>query len=320
MKKYFRPYCLLLYLLTLLFFTALGTALAGLAGAGDGQGLAGGAIVLFNGLIIGLGAVIASMFLVKYANRRTILIINGVLALAMLVLYIILRMKYEAKHKEDDPPRKEQVEPNRPTAPAAPTEPVGTLLQTGFDSEGMGMGFFLPDLYSAGTLYFYGQPNFEKSISDHSAYDSLVFRQTESGLQSVYGPPWLFPEYSKLDYGIFYFKVNSIGHDILEVEGNKRDGRTTYVDRNAGRLLLWSEFILTVNSVEFPPDSDGRIFRKPQIDSDEISTRSEFMRPLRVKGDWLQVSLQDDNMKSIGIGWIRWRENGRLQVAYSLLS
>ena len=48
----------------------------------------------------------------------------------------------------------------------------------------IGLGMSKPKFYENNVIYFYGDPNFEKSVSDHSPTDSLVFRRTEIGIRT----------------------------------------------------------------------------------------------------------------------------------------
>ena len=62
MKKLFKPASLLLYFLTILSFFLAGFLYAALTGAGKGQGLAGGAIVLGYGVLSAGVAFVISIF------------------------------------------------------------------------------------------------------------------------------------------------------------------------------------------------------------------------------------------------------------------
>jgi hypothetical protein len=98
------------------------------------------------------------------------------------------------------------------------------------------------------------------------------------------------------------------------------DQRSGYVDRSAGEVIYWPEFLLKVFSVEFPPDQAQAIRLKPLDYSAEINTPYEFMSPVEVKDEWLHVLLLDDDYRTIGKGWIQWKKDNKLIITYSLLS
>lgn len=150
MKNMIKPYSFLLYLLSFLLFIVAGTAISGWVGAADGQGLAGGAIVLFYGIITGLAALVAALFIARYAPRKVIIWLNVIFAVALGLLFVFFSMRYKEKHKSDPPPH----EPRemKPTAPVA--EPTGfnsgsTSIHGYFS---MGMGFFLPNFLRASSI------------------------------------------------------------------------------------------------------------------------------------------------------------------------
>ena len=115
----------------------------------------------------------------------------------------------------------------------------------------MGLGMVKPDFYNKKVLYFYGIPNFEKPVSDHTPTDSLVFTQTEHHQFDIsYAPPWFYPEHQKLDYDILYFKLLAMNRDWVHVELNKQTGQSAWMSRSDVSVLLWPEFLLNVFSIE----------------------------------------------------------------------
>ena len=62
MKKLLHPSCIVMYLLALPVFFLFGLLLAGYLGAGKGQGLAAGAIVLGYGVLAAGIAIIVAFF------------------------------------------------------------------------------------------------------------------------------------------------------------------------------------------------------------------------------------------------------------------
>lgn len=184
----------------------------------------------------------------------------------------------------------------------------------------MGLGMITPKFYENSVLYFYGNPNLEKPVFDHVPTDSLVFKRSEMGMEITYAPPWFVPAHLKMDYEILFIRMLSINHEFVEVIVNEFNGQTAYMDRAQNELRYWPEFLLSINSVEplFPENNPVRI--KPLSYAGLVSTSYSFLKPLRVSDQWMQVELLDDNFKSHGKGWIKWREDGKLLIKYSLLS
>ncbi|MBX2990373.1 MAG: hypothetical protein KF749_04295 [Bacteroidetes bacterium] len=184
----------------------------------------------------------------------------------------------------------------------------------------MGLGMAVPKFYDNRVVYFYGNPNLEKPVSDHMPTDSLVFERRETGFEITSAPPWFVPAHLKLDYDILFLRVVSIHSDFVEVIVNELNGHTAFMDRFKSDLRYWPEFLLTINSVEplFPQDYPVRI--KPLSHASLVSTRYAFLKPLRISSQWMEVELLDENFQPQGKGWIQWQENGKILITYSLLS
>lgn len=184
----------------------------------------------------------------------------------------------------------------------------------------MGLGMAIPKFYENSVLYFYGNPNLEKPVSDHTPTDSLVFKHSEMGMEITYAPPWFAPAHLKMDYELLFIRVLSMNREFIEVMVNEFNGQTAYMDRTQNELRYWPEFLLTINSVEPLSPQNNPVRVKPLSYAGLVSTPYSFLKPLRISDQWMQVELLDDSFKSHGKGWIKWREDGRLLITYSLLS
>ena len=324
MKKLFTPKSLLLYVLTILVFLVGGSVVAALTGAGKNQGLAGGAIVLFYGVISAFIALIISLLIAYKANDKTIVAINKILGIICLIIVSYFVYKRITVDEKKENPVKE-VKPLKPTAPAAILFKTISyeeyeLPQQNSESP-IGMGFFKPNFYEHPVLYFYGNLNLEKSVMEHPPYDSVTFKRTEYGeFEIATAPPWLVPDHLKLDYGILFFRIQSVNRDFVEITVNTKSSRTTFVNRNDGTILYWPEFLLKVHSVEFILGKEQTVRVKPLDFAGEEITSFQFMRSIVIKGNWMKVELQDGDFKKVGDGWIRWRDEEQLLIKYSLLS
>jgi hypothetical protein len=329
MKKLLKPACIGFYILMLLFFFVVGLYFAAAIDAGKGQGLAGGAIVLGYGVLFAGIAFVGSFFIAYFLDLKIIKIINWVLLILLLASWSYTYYQFQQRDKIQEEERREfKPESTTPTTEPSPTAflsvrkkndraiPIVVTVQND-----VGMGFFKPNYFENPTLYFYGNLNLEKSLQDHSPYDSITFKQNEYGQHEIAtAPPWLVPEHLKLDYDLLYFKLISISEEFAEIVVNKTIGQTSYVSKQAGKVISWQDFLLSVNSVEFPESSKGKVHDREFENSGRIQTPFEFMRPIRIKGEWMEVLLIDDNFKTVGKGWIRWLKDDRLLIKYNLLS
>ncbi len=323
MKKLLKPANLLFNLLMLLAFFLVGLLFAKWIDAGKGQMLAGGAIVLGYGVLFAGIAFIASFFIAYYAKHRAIVWANVALSVLLVTCFLYFRMQYQKRRQSQSIEQKER--PMKPTAPADNEKILALAKVPKITSRPTkkepGLGFFTPNFHQRPILYFYGNINLEKSVMEHSPTDSIVFKPLEhGGFDIAEAPPWLVPEHMKLDYDLLYFQMVSLGREFVEVVVNTQTRQTAFVNKYDGKVMLWPEFLLKVHSVELPLDSKEKVRARPFEQAGEINTPYAFLRPILIKGDWMQVELWNDDFKKVGKGWIHWRHNENLLISYSLLS
>ncbi|MDR9367050.1 MAG: hypothetical protein RI575_17070 [Balneolaceae bacterium] len=319
MKKLFKPASLLFYFFMIVVFFFAGVYYAGITGAAEGQGLAGGAIVLGYGVITAFIALLVSFFIAYYTPREVIVRGNQVLGVIFLIFIAITAYRIimrDGAQSASEPTS--QLTP-KSSAPTAIAPPVDRPLPNQ-ESE-LGLGFFTPDFYNRQVLYFYGMPNLEKPVSEHLPVDSLLFQQSDGHqYQITYAPPWLVPEHLKMDYEILHFKILSLNRDFIQIDVNKTNNRFAYVDRHAGTISYWPDFLLNVHSVEFPENRIQTVRARPLNYAGQVTLDFEFMKPIQIQNDWMEVELQDGDFQKIGKGWIQWRDEEKLLIEYSLLS
>ena len=324
MKKLFKPACLLLYVLTVMVFFLIGLFYANWIEAGKNQGLAAAAIVLGYGVIFSMIALILSFFAAYRLKHKTIIRINLILSIFALAGVLLIFFKVNERNMQ----RKKATEPSEDLKSTKPVESTRLLAIANISkqpesvpSNDLGLGFFTPNFFEHSVFYFYGSPNLEKSVNDHFPTDSIVFEKREiGGFKIDQAPSWLLPEHLKLDYDILYFRIHALGTDFAEVVVNAANGNTRYIDLRQGKILLWPEFLLSVSTVAFVPNSFQQIKIKPLEHASTVKSNFSFMRPVLVKEEWLLVRLLDSDFKATGEGWIRWRKEGHLMISYSLLS
>lgn len=316
MKNTFKPASFLCYVLTLIAFFFGGMFLSAFTGAAEGQGLAGGAIVMFYGLVTALIALILAVIFATQASIKKIKIANIILGVIVLGLAAFTVSRIMENRPLQEPERQQQ--PTTPVAPASMVLNQGSSTHDGIEE---GMGFFKPNFYKNRVVYFYGEPNLDKAVNDHTPVDSVVFRQIDGGgVEIASAPPWLVPAHLKMDYELLFFKVLSVGQDFLMLIGNDADGSIAYMVRSAGDLFYWPEFLLTVHSVEWMDGAVKNVHLKPAERSSLYGFEYDFMDPMMVRGDWLLVRCLDVNYQVTGKGWVKWRQEGQRVISYSLLS
>ncbi|UZD23301.1 hypothetical protein [Algoriphagus halophytocola] len=317
MNKFIKPSSFAFYLLLFLLSFILGAAGAGIAGAAENQGLAGGAIVLGYGLMTALGGVVLALIIISKTEVERIKKANWILLGILLCIFAMLSYKSytREKSKQNNPI---DIQPKRETNPA-PT----LMSPVHYKSPGsrMGLGLFSPNYHENKVLYFYAAQHSDKPIEDQPKLDSITFSQNEHGNYTIgTAPPWLMPEHMKLDYNILYFKILRIGKDYLQIEGNTDTNQAFFVSKWSGETILWPEFILSTFMLEFPEGEKQPLRIKPLDNASIIPHTSRYMRAISIQDHWVEVEVLNEQWKPIDYGWIKWRDENKLLIQYTLLS
>lgn len=329
MRNFFKPARIAFYFLMLISFFIAGMYFAGLIDAGKGQGLAGGAIVFGYGVMFGAIAFIASFFIGHFVRHKFIVYANIVLLVVILITYGITHYRYIQRQNAKE--QNEQFKPV-PTTPTPQSKPIGmvtffkndisnytTIKNPLAENDELGLGFFKPNFYQHPTLFFYGNVTHEKPVTQHSPTDSLALGKDQFGdFTLISAPPWLWPEAMNQPFGIFYFKVKTVGGEFIEVELNSKTKQTAFLNKQNGELLFWPEFLLTASSIDFIEGKTQIPKIKPVDHAAEVNTPFVHLTTLQVKGEWLQLILKDEKHREVGKGWVRWQRDGKILIAYKL--
>lgn len=186
--------------------------------------------------------------------------------------------------------------------------------------DAIGVGMVQVEARIGEPLYFFGEPEFDALPDVTSAVDSITFEQGPWYVDIATAPPWLVPETLKLDYDLLLFRAHTVRRDFVEVVVNGLDGRTAWVARDRIRFRPWSEFLLEVYAVEALDGVSNPVRLKPLDHAAVLAEAVLPLRPLAMRGDWLQVTTDGLADRIAPTGWIRWRDGERLLVTWALLS
>jgi hypothetical protein len=184
----------------------------------------------------------------------------------------------------------------------------------------LGVGIVRSPLDPAQPLYFYGVPDLDTLPDASSPQDSVTFRAGPHHVSVATAPPWFVPEAMKLEYGLLHLRARTLTRHWIEVVVNERTGTTRWVDRSAVTFEPWPVFLLGVVTVEVTDPQANPIRSGPDEAAPIRARTSALLRPLAVQGDWLQVGPSPLASAQVPVGWIRWRDEKRLLITYSLLS
>jgi hypothetical protein len=311
MKPYIRPSSLLFYLLCIVLFFIIGAAFTGITGAAKNQGLAGGAIVLMYGLISAFITLLAAIYLVSISNPNRIVFFNKILGVIAIASIAILQYRFKERQKLKEEaivssPMQEKMTPTK-----IPKTDNFTPLSADY---GDGLGFFKVDYQSHPVI------KIQEDINSLPT-DSLVFTKNENGVFEMNkSPQYVNPHHLKLDFDVLYFKMVAIYQDKVELIADKNDLKTILVDKNKGQIILWPDFLLSVNAIEFKDKNNNYLYIRPEENAEKNNTAYDILQVKEVKGQWAKVELYDDNYNSKGQAWLRWKKEGKILISYSLFS
>ncbi len=322
MKNFLKPSSIVFYFLSVILVFLIMMVISAVTGAAKGQGLAGPAIILGNGLIGGFIAFVIAITVVNFLNEKVVVLLNKIFGAVFLLLVALFVYRFITRDQPNDEPENPERKLKQKTTEPLPV--MGGLnsapvLKSEYKPP-MGLGMVKPNFYNNRVLYLYGDPNLEKPVNDHTPTDSVVFKQTETGFEISYAPPWFFPTHNKMDYEILLLRAVSITPEFTEVMVNETNGQTSYIERHKNKVLYWPEFLFTINSVEIISPGENPIRVKPLSHAGLVTAQYSYLRVLKIKNQWMQVELIDEHYKLLTRGWSKWQENGKLLIIYYLLS
>lgn len=109
MNNIFKPASLLMYLLVFLIFFIVGMTFAGVAEVAKGQGLAGGAVVVFYGFYTAIIALVISLFIAHKTSEDTIIKINKIFGILLLIAVCMVIYRAITLNKTKTPVNKTTV-------------------------------------------------------------------------------------------------------------------------------------------------------------------------------------------------------------------
>lgn len=188
------------------------------------------------------------------------------------------------------------------------------------DADEIGTGIVKPQISPGSVLRFYGVPPHGASPDDVAPFDSLMIGESLYGLDVTYAPPWFVPEGLKMDYEILLLRAMTVTRDWIEVVVNRTNGMTRWVRRDQVSFQEWSDFLLSVFSVEVLSPRKNPLRSGPSEKTAVIKSNVRVLYPLAVRGFWLRVSTTEPFDRVLRSGWIRWTDGKRLLISFSLLS
>jgi hypothetical protein len=309
----------LLFVFLLMFIGFCGGLFIGSLFIPKENGFAGSATVFWYGvagLFIGLASGIFIIRVMKQNTFRVALVITVIISL-LVIGWIVYRVKSINNRSAEGEMNFKEYDNKSISA---------SFLHAGF-AEGdtslpAGMGIAKPHLSHGKRVYFYHFLPIGAQPYQIRPFDSLLIHKGENHFEIIYAPPWFFPEVMKLDYDLLLFRTITVSKYWMEVVVNKLTGITYWISRDDAEFIDWTNFLLNVYDVELIDPEKNPLRFKPLDHASIVATTPErfSLKPLAINGDWMMVPTLGLADRIVPYGWIRWRNNDKLLITYSLLS
>lgn len=177
----------------------------------------------------------------------------------------------------------------------------------------IGLGVASVEFNKDNLLYFYPSYTSEKPV------DSITFSIIHNQVNIQTAPPWLVPEYIKMDYETLLFRVTSEAKTMLEVIVNKQTGRRLWVKKDALNFNYWPKFLLNCSSLKPLNSAQNPIRIKPLDHASVVShIPNEPFRPITISQDWILVGIKVSEEQPQPLGWLRWKNQTEILITISI--
>ena len=137
---------------------------------------------------------------------------------------------------------------------------------------------------------------------------------------------WFKPEQLFFEHDIFLLRVDTVIGSWYKVIANSTNGETYWTKADSiKKFIKWQTFLLKeVSSIdkgdvdlEIKITASGKAATIKKIES------TDCFKVLEIKGDWIRIKTNtelecSESKRPIKSGWIKWRQNNRLTINYSL--
>lgn len=163
-------------------------------------------------------------------------------------------------------------------------------------------------------LGLYPPPDLDSVPEAGAPADSVTFVPRRGRAAVGTAPPWFLPEVLDIARGHIGLRVHTLAAEWVEVVTNRSDGRTAWLRRDRVEIVAWPDVLLQ-SLLTIDPEANP-LRTRPTDEASILATTPAGvrLRPLAVRGDWVQVSTLGLADRIPPSGWVRWTDGARLLV------
>lgn len=131
---------------------------------------------------------------------------------------------------------------------------------------------------------------------------------------------WLQPLAEKLNYSLLQFTCVEVKKDWYRVRVNEHTGETHWILQSSYcKMERWEQLLLHTTAIRRKDAAGNPLRAKPSLKATRIPfSGSEQFTAVSISGQWMKVSATTED-GIVLTGWIRWRDDEKILIDYSLL-
>lgn len=140
-----------------------------------------------------------------------------------------------------------------------------------------------------------------------------IIKNNEKSIEKIYTPT-ITPIFFKPDYGIFYLVCVSEQKSNYKIQTSTNQTAILPKTKNI-QFLSWDRFLLSTTGISNLDWKENPFRKEPDTKAtiQEVSKEDDFT-VIKVHNEWIQISTDSDS-----IGWIKWKQDGKLLIEIYLL-
>lgn len=156
---------------------------------------------------------------------------------------------------------------------------------------------------------------------DGSLWHKFSFYYDDSNGKFDYDNEDFKPFAFHVDYFVLALKCVKKQANRYEVVVNERTGLKKFVNANDPTLRFetWEDHILKLFSISFD-QTENPMLETLQGQMKNVVLPNMPFHPIKVKGEWLKIKWDTPNETKSDVGWIRWKNGGKLLIEFFYIS
>jgi hypothetical protein len=185
----------------------------------------------------------------------------------------------------------------------------------------LGLGIVDIDIYKTKEIKIYKN----KNDKTPERIIHLIEKNGEIAIKENDYQKWLKPESIWLDYSIFIFRYTNFQDNWIEIIVNNDSMIKMWIRKTETTSVKTWQTFLVKNTTAVEPLISTEIKLEPSDNAKTIrkSAKEDCFEAIEIQGDWMKIRTNEEldcneHPAPIKSGWIKWRQNNKLTIAFFL--